>query len=587
MAYSIETQEAAKRLYLKLLTPKEIAAELRLNSSRIIYHWADKHGWRDMLREEQADEAIARRYALLVGLPEKNDMQLKEMSLLMDHQLKLKKLRGQSLYSDNEQDNNHPPVSSPRPNKEKKKKTKPTQNDVSQLTAADFTEWNDSLFAYQQVMRANLGERIRNILKSRQIGATYYFAGEAFENAVLTGDNQIFLSASKAQAEVFRRYIISMAKTFFDIELSGNPMVLKTAHGNAELHFLSTNSNTAQSYHGHVYIDEYFWIPQFKKLNKLASAMATHTKWRKTYFSTPSTKAHPAYGFWTGDEWRQGRKARETIEFPSFEDMQKGIRCPDRQWRYIVTIEDAVNGGCTLFDIDELRDEYNKSDFQNLFMCIFVDDSHSVFSFNKLEQAMVDASHWKDFKPNTPRPFGNREVWLGYDPSRTRDNASLVAIAPPILAPEKFRLLEKFSWRGLNFKYQVNEIKKLFQRYNVTHIGVDITGIGAGVYELLQEAFPRETMPIHYSVEAKNRLVMKMIDVIEDNRLAFDAEHKDVLMSFMAITRTATGSGNAMTFKASRDAATGHADVFFAIAHAIAKEPLNQKQRKSTWTVTQ
>jgi hypothetical protein len=33
---------------------------------------------------------------------------------------------------------------------------------------------------------------IRNILKSRQVGLTYYFAGEAFMDAVLTGDNQVF-----------------------------------------------------------------------------------------------------------------------------------------------------------------------------------------------------------------------------------------------------------------------------------------------------------------------------------------------------------------------------------------------------------
>jgi hypothetical protein len=31
---------------------------------------------------------------------------------------------------------------------------------------------------------------------------------------------------------------------------------------------------------------------------------------------------------------------------------------PDRVWRHIVNIEDAEAGGCDLFDIDELRDEY-------------------------------------------------------------------------------------------------------------------------------------------------------------------------------------------------------------------------------------
>ncbi|AGB11018.1 Phage terminase, ATPase subunit [Vibrio parahaemolyticus BB22OP] len=465
------------------------------------------------------------------------------------------------------------------PSKKKKKRKK---NDISELTEEQFATWHDSLFEYQHVMRKNIKQRIRNILKSRQIGATYYFSGEALEDAILTGDNQIFLSASRAQAEVFRSYIIAIAKEFLDIELSGNPIVLSNG---AELRFLSTNSKTAQSYHGHVYVDEYFWIPKFDELNKLASAMATHKKWRKTYFSTPSSKSHQAYPFWTGDQWRQGRDTRANIEFPTFDEYRDGGKlCPDRQWRYVVTIEDAAAGGCDLFDIDELRDEYGKDDFDNLFMCVFVDGSLSVFKFTDLEKAMVDTAHWQDFKPRNKRPFANREVWLGYDPSRTRDNACLVVIAPPIVAPEKFRILEKHYWKGLNFQYQAAQIDKVFERYNVTYIGIDTTGIGAGVWDLISKKHPREAHAIHYSAESKTRLVLKMIDVVESGRLQFDAEHKDIAMAHMAIKRVPTASGNAMTFKAERNATTGHADAFWATSHAIINEPLDHSTpTKSTW----
>ena len=103
-------------------------------------------------------------------------------------------------------------------------------------------------------------------------------------------------------------------------------------------------------------------------------------------------------------------------------------------------------------------------------MCIFVDGASSVFKFAHLERCMVDAEHWQDLKPNDARPFKNREVWLGYDPSRTRDNACLVVIAPPIVAPEKFRVLEKHYWKGLNFQYHVAQITKVFERYNVSYL---------------------------------------------------------------------------------------------------------------------
>ncbi|WP_375750934.1 terminase large subunit domain-containing protein [Vibrio sp. HN007] len=583
MAYSEEIREAAKKLFLRGLTPKEIATQLKLNSERIVYSWSEKFGWAALLDDLSVEQMITRRLAVLIEKEEKTDQQLKEMDRLISHHVKLKKavsVDGGSKSTQSDGAHSHQPSSSSTGSK--KKRGRKRKNDISGIEAEDFQRWHDSLFAYQHTMRDNIKQRIRNILKSRQIGATYYFSGEALEDAILTGDNQIFLSASRAQAEVFRSYIIAIAKAFLDIELSGNPIILSNG---AELRFLSTNSKTAQSYHGHVYVDEYFWIPKFDELNKLASAMATHKKWRKTYFSTPSSKMHQAYPFWTGDKWRGEKDTRKYIEFPSFDEFRDGGKeCPDKQWRYVVTIEDAAEGGCDLFDIEELRDEYSEDDFNNLFMCVFVDGSLSVFKFSDLEKGMVDSAHWQDYKPNNKRPFGAREVWLGYDPSRTRDNACLVVVAPPAVPGEKFRILEKHYWKGLNFQYHVAEIEKVFKRYNVTYIGVDTTGIGGGVWDLISKKHPREAKAIHYSNENKNRLVMKMIDVTEAKRIQFDAEHKDIAMAFMAIKRVPTQSGNAMTFKAERSATTGHADAFWAISHAVANEPLDLHVRKSTWT---
>ncbi len=584
MAYSNEVKETAKKLYLRGVLPKEIQMQLSLNSERIIYEWAKKHGWALLVNELSVEDMINRRLAVLIDRDDKSDQQLKEMDKLIDHHVKLLKANSDAKAKAErylEQPSGSASNSSSGQSSENKRKKSRKKNDVSEFDEDDFGSWHDSLFEYQHTMRNNIKQRIRNILKSRQIGATYYFSGEALEDAILTGDNQIFLSASRAQAEVFRSYIIAIGKEFLDIELSGNPIVLSNG---AELRFLSTNSKTAQSYHGHVYIDEYFWIPKFDELNKLASAMATHTKWRKTYFSTPSSKMHQAYPFWTGDKWRKGKDSREKVEFPSFEEFRKGgVLCPDKQWRYVVNIEDAVAGGCTLFDIEELRDEYSKDDFDNLFMCLFVDGNASVFKFSDLEKAMVDAAHWQDFKPKYKRPFEHREVWLGYDPSRTRDNACLVVVAPPTVAPEKFRVLEKHYWKGLNFQYHVAEIDKVFKKYNVTYIGVDTTGIGSGVWDLITKKYPREAHAIHYSNENKNRLVLKMIDVVESGRIQFDAEHKDIAMAFMAIKRVPTASGNMMTFKAERSDTTGHADAFWAISHAIINEPLDLTPTKSTW----
>lgn len=583
--YSEELKGVARALYLKRSTPNEIANELNLPNRRIVYYWAEKYRWADLLSHESTEEAIERRYQLLATRDGKTDLDLKEMDLLIAHSTKLRAQRNKHLEKLEEiKQSGTGSVHSPSADSENpRKRGKYKKNDISGLTQADFDAFADEhLFGYQKHLRANLNQQVRNILKGRQIGATWYFSIEAFENAVMTGDPQIFLSASKAQAEVFRSYIVNIAQQYFGVELTGNPIRLSNG---AELRFLSTNKNTAQSYSGHLYCDEYFWVPNFAKLNEVASAMATHDIWRTTYFSTPSSKTHQAYPFWTGEEWKRGDKKRARVVFPTEKELRDGGRlCPDGQWRYIITMEDAIAGGLNRVNIEKLRNRYNRDTFNMLYMCVFVDSKDSVFSFSRVEKCCVDPDIWEDHDEDLPRPFGNREVWAGYDPARSGDTSTFVIIAPPILAVEKFRVLRVFHWQGMNWKWQAAQIKKLFGKYNMTYIGIDITGLGSGVFEDVQHFAMRQAVAIRYGVETKNRLVMKMIDVIEDGRVEWDKEKTEIAASFMTIRRTATASGNAMTFVADRTAETGHADSFWAIAHAIDNEPLNYgNQRKSRW----
>lgn len=582
--YSDELIGVARALYLKRATPKEIAADLNLPNARIIYYWAEKGKWADLLSQESTEEAIERRYQLLAGRDTKTELELKEMDMLIAHATKLRAQSNKHKEKLAEAKGQRQQVEDDEGGNERtRKKRQYRKNDISSLSKEDFDAWaEEHLFGYQKHLRGNIAQAVRNILKSRQIGATWYFAFEAFENAVLTGEPQIFLSASRAQAEVFRSYIVNIAQQYFDITLTGNPIRLSNG---AELRFLSTNKNTAQSYSGHLYCDEYFWVPNFSRLNEVASAMATHDKWRTTYFSTPSAKTHQAYPFWTGEEWKRGSKKRAGITFPDVDQLRDGGRlCPDGQWRYVITMEDAIAGGFNLANIEKLRNRYNVDTFNMLYMCVFVDSKDAVFSFNDLERCGVDPATWQDHDPSAPRPFGNREVWGGYDPARSGDLSTFVIIAPPLYEGEKFRVLRVINWQGMNFRYQANQIKKLFQQYHFTYIGIDITGLGIGVFENIQHFAMRQAKAIRYGVETKNRLVMKAADVVESKRIEWDQDEKAIAASFMAIRKTTTASGNAMTFVADRSAETGHAEAAFAIMHALDNEPLNYENKlQSRW----
>ncbi|EAM8423481.1 terminase [Salmonella enterica] len=597
MAYSQETIDKARSLYLQRNTPREIRDRLKLASVRVVYYWATKFEWYTALERDGVEEVIAERVALLARRDHKTPEEADEFDRLIGHHVKLMGLRYKHLeamagvsartVAASEDDDAESFIASEswrggNGKKGGKRKRPPKANDVSELTADSFQPIVDKLYGFQKTLRANKHRRRRNLLKARQIGATWYFAFEAFEDAVLTGDTQIFLSASKRQALVFRTYIAKIAMEYFGIPIKGDPIRLSNL---AEIFFLATNSNTAQSNSGHLYIDEYMWIPKFSTLNTVSSAMTTRKKWRMTWFSTPSAKTHEGYLLWSGESWRKGNAARKDVEFPSFDEYRDGGReCPDGVWRYVVTIEDAVAGGIDDIDIDELRETYSKADFDMLYMCVFVDDKESIFTFSQLLKCGVDVATWEDFHPDEEHPFGNREVWGGFDPARTGDTATFVVIGVPIVAVERYRVLEVFRWKGLSLVWMSEQIRTIKSRYNMTYIGIDVTGMGIGVFEMVQGFARREAKAIHYSVESKNRLVMKMLDVVDTNRIEWNEEQKEIATAFLQVKKTTTASGNAMTFVADRSNENGHADVFFAIAHAMDNEPLNYRtKRKSTW----
>lgn len=566
-APEIDQRRAARALYWQGWRVTDIAEHFGLPRTTV-ESWKTRDAWDKASAIVRVESSIEARMVQLVGKDPKTGGDYKEIDLLGRQIERMARVRRYQEPGGHEGDLN--------PNIERRNagpKRKPTRNAFSEEQQSLLIQrFDESLFGYQRRWRRNaLTERIRNILKSRQIGATFYFAREALVDALETGRNQIFLSASKAQAHVFKQYIIAFAREV-DVDLKGDPIILPNE---ATLYFLGTNSRTAQSYHGNLYFDEYFWVYQFETLRKVASGMALHKRWRQTYFSTPSSINHNAYPFWSGARYNKGRKKEDRVEIDvSHAALVNGARCADGQWRHIVTVEDAVREGCDLFDLDQLRLEYSPEEWANLLMCQFIDDTLSVFPLAEMQRCMVDSWEvWEDFKPFALRPFGHREVWIGYDPALTGDSAGCVVVAPPAVPGGKFRVLAKSQWRGMDFADQAKQIKRLTEQYHVTYIGIDSTGVGAGVFQLVKQFFPA-ARSIAYSMEVKNRLVLKGKDVIAGGRLEFDAGWTDMAQAFMAIRKTLTASGRSATYDAGRGDDTGHADLAWAVLHALDNEPL-------------
>jgi len=581
MLYSKEIQDTCKKMFIRQSRVIDIERETKV-PRRTIYSWIKKHGWDDLVKKDEVLETINRKLVTLLEKENLTDQDLNVIDRLQAFREKEIKIQTQASQSLVLKAAHHVQQTSPlkeesiNEGKTRARKGRRGKNDFRGITPEEIEEkFIKGLFDYQIQAWKKRHKRTRFILKSRQIGWTFYSAREAFADALMTGSNQAFLSASKAQSQLFKQYIVSFALEWFDVELKGGDKItIRTDNGDATLYFLSTNSSTAQGPTGNLYIDECFWIRDFEKLEKLAGAIASHKHWRKTYFSTPSTKTHGAYSLWSGEKYKKLQEKNTELpvfKMPTEKQLRKGVDCVDGMYRQIITIEDAMGGGCNLFDISVLKLENDPETYAQLYLCKFIDDSASAFVLDELLKCSLEDTRWSDYKPDNPRPFGNKPVYIGYDPARHRDSAEIVVIAPPFKPGGKFRVLEKITMHKKNWAFQAEQIKSLCDKYNVEHIGIDITGPGSGVFERVQEFYPA-AQAIYYSQETKTKLVLKAQEVISQERIEWNAGFTDIPQAFLAIKRKSVG--NNITFVAARDNNIGHADSAWAIMHALIKEGL-------------
>lgn len=555
----------AKQLYWQGYPPAEISRLMGI-SSNTVYSWKKRDEWDETPPIQRVTQSIDSRLCQLNAKDNKTGGDFKEIDLLTRQ---LKKL-------DNGQ--NAAAVGNKKTSRRKKK-----NHFSDEQIEALRTKILDSLAWHQREWYEQRDQRNRMILKSRQIGATWYFAREALLGALRTDvkhdyqRNQIFLSASRKQALQFRNFIRKAAEEV-DVELKGGEQI--TLSNGAELHFLGTSAATAQSYTGHLRFDEFFWTGNFINLRKVAGAMATLKGLTRTYFSTPSSESHEAYQFWTGDRWNAGRPKAQRVDFDvTWKKTHNGVLYPDKTWRQIVTIQDAINNGWDYTDVDEIRDENSPDEFENLYMCEFVKDGESAFNLSQLLGCGADGyDDWTDWKPFAGRPMGQRAVWLGYDANGSSGNGDAGALSitvPPLVPGGRFRTVELRQVRGLEFEQQAALIREAAGRYNVTHIAIDGQGVGEAVWQLVKNWFPTAVC-YQMNPTSKRALVLKMLQVIRAGRWEYDRSEQGLVRAFNAVRKVVT-PGGIVTYDTDRSRGVSHGDMAWATMLSITNEPLGQE----------
>ena len=403
------------------------------------------------------------------------------------------------------------------------------------------------------------------VLKGRQTGFTWALAiGRALRRAVNLGHDQVYISSSKRQAFKARDDIKRLIKELYGIDVPGVEQI--TLPNGATIDFLGANFRTAQGFTGDVTVDEYAWMLDFDDLTEVVKACATLKQYNIVMSSTPSHESHPSYKFWMGIT--DGRKG---VEF-THDEARAGKLCADGIYRKIITVEDAVAQGNNLIDVNRLKLRHPDT-YQMLFMGIWMQHGESAFKARQILNCMVDTfEDWHDvwIDQGLDRPYGDKEVVIGYDPAKELDISACVVIALPTADHPYHRVIEKFNWFGEDYDDQADKLIALTSRYNVKHIGIDANGVGSVVAARIEKRLVAKMIPIR-KIEAsaghKNFLVMQMRNFFRDRLLRFDRDWTDVFESYLAIRPRA--GRHQILYETIRTSQTAHADFSWAIMYAL------------------
>ncbi|MCP4757009.1 MAG: hypothetical protein GY866_39605 [Proteobacteria bacterium] len=425
-----------------------------------------------------------------------------------------------------------------------------------------------ALFGFQQEFIDN-NERPQQWLKSRKIGFSWLAALKQLIRVITLGHNQVTISASKPQAYQVADYLKILAEAYIGVSLLGTEDIQFYVDGKRgpKARYRGSNAATGQTYEGDLWLDEYMWIPDYVRVNSAAKPMATDPKYIIVKLSAPSATTHPAWAEWLGPDAREGEDRRR--DNPNKRD--------DGCLRRTITMEDAVADGYDRADVEQLKKE-NPEDYDQLYMCKPIDDQFSVFPLSVMQKCQVDSAAWE--------PLERAEVWAGFDPSRSIDNAAYVHVQPPTATYKKYRLRFKKIWY-VNYRTIGGDIGDFCRRDNVRKMGMDTTGpVGNGAFEIVSPVFSGVTEIVHTN-ETLVQHVARAKDVIGSGLFEIDIDDVETINSFMRIKQGTTARRHLVTYVTDATKSEGgkrrdHGDLAWAVINALSFHEI-AKTRKSSF----
>ncbi len=123
--------------------------------------------------------------------------------------------------------------------------------------------------------------------------------------------------------------------------------------------------------------------------------------------------------------------------------------------------------------------------------------------------------------------------------NQARDAVSLtitsldLSVLETLQAP-LYRAVSRRQWTGLDHVSLFGQLKALADSWQPLHIVIDATGVGEGLWSMLNKAYPTKVIPVKFSAPKKSEIGYRFISIIETGRFRDCCPSRDVDRQYAA-----------------------------------------------------
>jgi hypothetical protein len=81
-----------------------------------------------------------------------------------------------------------------------------------------------------------------------------------------------------------------------------------------------------------------------------------------------------------------------------------------------------------------------------------------------------------------------------------------------------YRVVRRFSWTGQNHLSVLGDLMALAEQWRPQHFVIDATGVGEGLWTMLDDTFPTRVMPVKFTQQQKSEIGWRFLAIIETGR---------------------------------------------------------------------